>query len=60
MRQQELLVSGPLRLGGLSGKGWVGYLGRVGWVRGKLMGRGGIVCKRQILQISVIVGEKSE
>ena len=52
MRQQQLLVSGPL--------GWVGYLGRVGWVRGKLMGRGGNVCKRQILQISVFVGEKSE
>ena len=21
-------------------EGWVGYLGRVGWIRGKLMGRG--------------------
>ena len=38
------------------------YLGRVGWVRGKLMGRGGNVtdCKRQILHISVFVGEEGQ
>ena len=41
-------------------EGRVGYLGRVGWIRGKLMGRGGNVCKRQILQISVLVGEESQ
>ena len=41
-------------------EGWVDYLARVGWVRGRLRGRGGDVCKRQILQISVFVGEERQ
>ena len=39
-------------------EGWVDYLARVGWARGRLTERGGNVCKRQILQISVFVGEE--
>ena len=36
------------------------YLARVGWARGRLTERGGNVCKRQILQISVFVGEEGQ
>ena len=36
------------------------YLARVGWARGRLRGRGGNECKRQILQVSVFVGEEGQ